>query len=82
MATSAGGSARAGEDAVGVRAAVDVVGGSGGAFADAAGGCGKLHVVPLVAAEICGSSNPIAGECSLFPTAGPSRQNSRPYAKS
>jgi hypothetical protein len=67
MATSAGGGA--GEDAVGVGAAVDVVGGGSGAIADAAGGNGELHDVPLVAAEICDSSNPTAGECSLFPTA-------------
>jgi hypothetical protein len=55
---------------VGVGAAVDVVGGGGGgAVMDAAGGCGELHDVPLVAAEICGSSNPTADDCSLFPTA-------------
>jgi hypothetical protein len=69
MATSAGGSAEAREDAVGVGMAIDVVGGGSGTVADAAGGCGELHDVPLVAAEICGSSNLTAGECSLFPAA-------------
>jgi hypothetical protein len=69
MVTSASGSAEAREDAVGVGAAVDVVGGGGGTVVDAAGGCGELHDVPLVAAEICDSSNPTADECSLFPAA-------------
>jgi hypothetical protein len=54
---------------VGVGVAVDVVGGGGGAVADAAGGCGELHDVPLVAAEICGSSNLTASDCSLLPAA-------------
>jgi hypothetical protein len=69
MATSAGSGAGAGEDVVGVGAAVDVVGGGGAAVVDATGGCDELLDVPLVAAEICGSSNPTADDCSLFPAA-------------
>jgi hypothetical protein len=61
MATRAGGGAGAGEDVLGGSGAGDVVGGGAGA--------GELHAVPLVAAEICGSSNPTAGDCSLFPAA-------------
>jgi hypothetical protein len=64
---SAGGGAGAGEDAVGVSAAVDVVG--GGAITDAARSCSELHDVPLVAAEICDNSNLTASKCSLFPAA-------------
>jgi hypothetical protein len=61
MATSAGGGTGAGEDVLGGGGAGDVVGGGAGA--------GELHDVPLGAAEICGSSNPTAGNCSLFPAA-------------
>jgi hypothetical protein len=59
MATRAG--TGSGEDVLGGGGTGDVVG--GGARA------GELHEVPVVAAEICGSSNPTAGDCSLFPAA-------------
>jgi hypothetical protein len=69
MATRAGGGAGAGEDVLGGGGTGDVVDGS---TRDVVGGgaeARELHEVPVVAAEICGSSNPTVGDCSLFPAA-------------
>jgi hypothetical protein len=69
MATRAGGGAGGGEDVLGGGGAGAVVGGGAGDVLGGGAGAGELHDVPLVAAEICGSSNPTAGDCSLFPAA-------------
>jgi hypothetical protein len=69
MATRAGGGAGAGEDVLGGGGAGDVVGSGAGDVVGGGAGAGELHEVPVVAAEICGSSNPTAGDCSLFPVA-------------
>jgi hypothetical protein len=69
MATRAGGGAGAEEDVLGGGGAGDVVGGGAGDVLGGGAGAGELHDVPLVAAEICGSSNPTADNCFLFPAA-------------
>jgi hypothetical protein len=69
MATSAGGGARAREDVLGGGGARDVVGGGTGDVVGGGTRARELHDVPLVATEICGSSNPTAGDCFLFPAA-------------
>jgi hypothetical protein len=66
MATSAGGGTRAREDVLGGGGAGYVVGGGARDVVGGGARAGELHDVPLVAAEICGSSNPTAGDCFLF----------------